>query len=671
MNTDDLIRLHADLVYATCLRVTGNAQDAADVSQEVFIAWMQQRQAIRGPLAAWLHATARRRALDWLRRQHRRRQHEREAPAPAPAATPDDGWREHLDASLERLDARSRTLVIEHHLFGLTQEALAERWRVSQATVSRLLARGMEHLRRELSARGVTAAGALLPPGLLPSCPTDLHAPLLAQARIGGGAGLAGGGSLGLAVPGALMTAIASLLALGAGALLSWGAYHVWRQDPDPVGTVLATLPPCARPAAVAAPVQGPRFRALEALVSRLPPMDRERQGRMRAWLTRDGSEPAWKRLQITLDSRPRLGQASFWRSHRPADWTDADERECRRLGEELAPLLAELDGDRACLGGAGWLAEDYRQGLIRGVADVHALDIGQLGVRLAANLLARAALAGEAGALDHLDRLLAAQRRAACQEVAVVASFGLAPMRDELHVRLLQAGRLPDARLEAWCREPFPGDGMLELALIGEACIHLMLAEETLAAGGGNGPAAAEIPLAGARHALAFLPHLDGSRPGPDLITGRPAAGYAHERTLQSLTDARLSHAGYRLAALLLRRLLRGDELPERLDVLVGHLADGKGLAGGDVRAWGLAYRRLSPRQFTLAIDLAGRTPDHALPGHADELGRRLEQRRQRAGQGGSLALDRLLWSVDLDRTATGEAEDEVGEPAAPGGAQ
>lgn len=670
MNTDDLIRLHADLVYATCLRVTGNAQDAADVSQEVFIAWMQQRQAIHGPLAAWLHATARRRALDWLRRQHRRRRHEQEAPAPTSAAAPDEGWREHLDASLERLDARSRTLVIEHHLFGLTQEALAERWRVSQATVSRLLARGMEHLRRELSARGVTAAGAVLPSGLLTPCPADLQAPLLAQAQIGGSAGLAGGGSLGMAMPGVLMTAIASLLALGAGALLSWGAFSIWRQDPDPVGTVLATLPPCARPAAVAAPVQGPRFRALEALISRLPPMDRERQARMRAWLTRDGSEPAGKRLLTTLDSHPRLGQALFWRSHRPAGWTDADERECKRLGVELAPLLAELDGDRACLGAAGWLAEDYRLGLIHGVADVHALD-NSWGERLVANLLARAALAGEAGALDHLDRLLAAQRRAACQEVAVVASLGLAPMRDELHVRLLQAGRLPDARLEAWCREPFPWDGMLELALIGEACTHLMLAEESLAAGGGNGPAAAEIPLAGARHALAFLPHLDGSRPGPGLIAGRPAMGYSHEKTLQYLTDARLSHAGYRLTALLLRRLLRGEELPERLDGLVGQLADGKGLAGGDVRAWGLAYRRLSPRQFTLAIDLAGRTPDHALPGHAEELGRRLEQCRHRADRGGSLALDRLLWSIDLDRTATGEADDEVGEPTAPGGAQ
>jgi len=59
----------------------------------------------------------------------------------------DDGkWRTALDSGLARLDVQQRTLVIEHQLMGMRQEALATRWRLSQSTVSRHLAQALERL---------------------------------------------------------------------------------------------------------------------------------------------------------------------------------------------------------------------------------------------------------------------------------------------------------------------------------------------------------------------------------------------------------------------------------------------------------------------------------------------------------------------------------------------
>jgi RNA polymerase sigma factor (sigma-70 family) len=200
---DAQIHAHADLVFRTCLRLTGNAQDAADVSQEVFIAWMQAQGTINGPVGAWLHGTARLRSLEFLRRNHRRANHERQADAPT-SNTQDASWRAHLDDALAELDAPSRALVVEYHLMGAEQADLATRFRCTQATVSRRIAKAMEQLRTLLERRGVSAAPAIMPLWFAqdlaqPRCPTELIAPVLAQAHVTGSASLLGSAITGAA----------------------------------------------------------------------------------------------------------------------------------------------------------------------------------------------------------------------------------------------------------------------------------------------------------------------------------------------------------------------------------------------------------------------------------------------------------------------------------------
>jgi len=59
----ELVERYADLVYATCLRVTRNPHDAEDAAQECFLALARKARSIRASAARWLHATARNASL--------------------------------------------------------------------------------------------------------------------------------------------------------------------------------------------------------------------------------------------------------------------------------------------------------------------------------------------------------------------------------------------------------------------------------------------------------------------------------------------------------------------------------------------------------------------------------------------------------------------------------
>src|SRR5258706_4955886 len=65
-----LVRRHAGLVCAVALRITGNAADAEEVSQDCF--WTMSRSAakLKPPLVPWLHRVATCRAINLVRRRN-------------------------------------------------------------------------------------------------------------------------------------------------------------------------------------------------------------------------------------------------------------------------------------------------------------------------------------------------------------------------------------------------------------------------------------------------------------------------------------------------------------------------------------------------------------------------------------------------------------------------
>ena len=71
---EELFNLHQKKVYALCLRMTGNAAEAEDLSQEVFVQVFRKLGTFRGESAfgTWLHRLAVNHVLMYFRKTRRR-----------------------------------------------------------------------------------------------------------------------------------------------------------------------------------------------------------------------------------------------------------------------------------------------------------------------------------------------------------------------------------------------------------------------------------------------------------------------------------------------------------------------------------------------------------------------------------------------------------------------
>lgn len=157
----ELVHQYARLVYGTAFRILHNQSDAADISQETFIALHQQAGRISGSLTAWLHRVATNKAFDLLRRT-RRRSHREEAYALS-RSTEIQTWQAlsgQVDKALEKLDRPLRAMLLDHFMAGKTETQIARDRGISQATVSRHINDGLSQLRGILKRQGALVAGA-------------------------------------------------------------------------------------------------------------------------------------------------------------------------------------------------------------------------------------------------------------------------------------------------------------------------------------------------------------------------------------------------------------------------------------------------------------------------------------------------------------------------------
>jgi RNA polymerase sigma factor (sigma-70 family) len=160
----ELVRRYAGLVYGTCLRTTGNPQDAEDVAQECFLELARKSNRIGTSLPGWLHQVAKCKSIDLVRREVRRKTREDKAVVETgPQSEP--AWAEilpYVDDALAALPEILRAVVLLHYFDGLSQKEIAERLGISQATVSRDLNRSVSELRKHLAKLGILISGALL-----------------------------------------------------------------------------------------------------------------------------------------------------------------------------------------------------------------------------------------------------------------------------------------------------------------------------------------------------------------------------------------------------------------------------------------------------------------------------------------------------------------------------
>lgn len=163
---DELVRRYQGRVYAVAYRVTGNREDALDVSQEALLKAYRKIDTWQptGGFLPWLLRLTSNQAIDHLRRR-KRRKHERldeaflpttegAAVEPTTTATADQVRANEIDArvrgSLHVLSPTQKTVFMLRHYEGLQLSDIAAELGCTVGSVKVHLFRALKKLRTEL-----------------------------------------------------------------------------------------------------------------------------------------------------------------------------------------------------------------------------------------------------------------------------------------------------------------------------------------------------------------------------------------------------------------------------------------------------------------------------------------------------------------------------------------
>jgi len=159
---DDIVREHGDRVYRLAYRLSGNAHDAEDITQETFIRVFRSLNNYRpGSFEGWLHRITTNVFLDLVRRRQRIRMEalpeetDRIAgrePSPEQAFS-DANLDPDLQAALDDLLPEFRAAVVLCDVEGLTYEEIGATLGVKLGTVRSRIHRGRLALRSGLERR--------------------------------------------------------------------------------------------------------------------------------------------------------------------------------------------------------------------------------------------------------------------------------------------------------------------------------------------------------------------------------------------------------------------------------------------------------------------------------------------------------------------------------------
>ena len=163
-----LMARYGPMVLGVCRVVLRDDHAAEDAFQDTFLMLARKASVLRpsGALGGWLYRVARRNALRARVDVESRRGREREAMALADARTGGtsawDDWVPVLHEEIDRLPERHRAAIVLCHLQGLTYDQAARELRWTEPTLRCRLARARAQLRRRLTRRGLSGAGAAL-----------------------------------------------------------------------------------------------------------------------------------------------------------------------------------------------------------------------------------------------------------------------------------------------------------------------------------------------------------------------------------------------------------------------------------------------------------------------------------------------------------------------------
>ncbi|RDI53027.1 RNA polymerase sigma-29 (SigE) subunit [Nocardia mexicana] len=160
---DELVREHADRVYRLAYRLTGDPQDAEDLTQETFIRVFRSLSNYQpGTFEGWLHRITTNLFLDMVRRRNRIRMealpddYDR---VPSEGPDPEQVYHDanldpDLQSALDALAPEFRAAVVLCDIEGLSYEEIGATLGVKLGTVRSRIHRGRQALREHLAHNG-------------------------------------------------------------------------------------------------------------------------------------------------------------------------------------------------------------------------------------------------------------------------------------------------------------------------------------------------------------------------------------------------------------------------------------------------------------------------------------------------------------------------------------
>lgn len=158
-----LVEAHQSKIYSLCYRMTGNAEDAADLTQEVFLsAWRSlSRFQEQSSFGTWVYRMATNASIDFLRREKRRQvlsmtmeedSEERQAQVPDERYSPhrlleQKEARQAVADALAALSPEHRQALVLREMEGLSYQEIGQLLDLEEGTVKSRIARARLALR--------------------------------------------------------------------------------------------------------------------------------------------------------------------------------------------------------------------------------------------------------------------------------------------------------------------------------------------------------------------------------------------------------------------------------------------------------------------------------------------------------------------------------------------
>ena len=155
---ESLYRLHVDRVYGLCLRMTGNASEAEDCTQEAFIQAWNKLSKFRGDSAfsTWIHRIAVNSVLGRMRKSRRELDRIQAVTdiSPVPETVGDDGNFEDLQQAVDDLPDGAKHVFVLHAVYGYSHHETGEMLGIATGTSKAQLHRAKRLLAQQLKTNG-------------------------------------------------------------------------------------------------------------------------------------------------------------------------------------------------------------------------------------------------------------------------------------------------------------------------------------------------------------------------------------------------------------------------------------------------------------------------------------------------------------------------------------